>query len=225
MPTERLSMRLIRDVLRLKYETGLSERAISATLGISKGAIGSYLSRARAARLSWPLPAELGDAALERLLFPGARAGGEGSRPVPDWVEVERELRRRGVTRALLWQEYRARHPDGFGYSWFCEAYDEWKCRLSPTMRQSHVAGEKVFVDFAGDTIGVTDPATGTVWQARLFVATMGASNVIFAEARASEGAGGLARGACEPVRRAGRRAEVRRLRQPEVGGDQPGPA
>ncbi len=104
MPTERLSMRLIRDVLRLKYEAGLSERAISATLGISKGAIGSYLSRARAAGLSWPLPAELGDAALERLLFPGARVEGEGSRPVPDWVEVERELRRRGVTRALLWQ-------------------------------------------------------------------------------------------------------------------------
>jgi transposase len=188
MPTERLSMRLIRDVLRLKYETGLSERAISATLGISKGAIGSYLSRTRAAGLSWPLPPELGDAALERVLFPGQRADGEGSRPVPDWAEVERELRRRGVTRALLWQEHRARHPDGFGYSWFCEAYDEWKCRLSPTMRQSHVAGEKVFVDFAGDTIGLTDPGTGTVWQARLFVATMGASNLIFAEARASEG-------------------------------------
>jgi hypothetical protein len=86
MPTERLSMRLIRDVLLLKYEAGLSERAVSATLGISEGAIGSYLSRTRAARLSWPLPAELGDAALERLLFPGARVEGEGSRPVPNWV-------------------------------------------------------------------------------------------------------------------------------------------
>ena len=188
MPTERLSMRLIRDVLRLKYETGLSERAVSASLGISKGAIGSYLSRARAAGLSWPLPPELGDAALERLLFPGQRVDGEGCRPVPDWAEMEQELRRRGVTRALLWQEYRARHPGGFGYSWFCEAYDGWKRRLSPTMRQSHVAGEKVFVDFAGDTIGVTDPGTGVVCQARLFVATMGASNFIFAEARAGEG-------------------------------------
>jgi hypothetical protein len=84
MPTERLSMRLIRDVLRLKYETGLSERAVSASLGIGKGAIGSYLSRARAAGLSWPLPPELGDAALERLLFPGQRVDGEGCRPVPD---------------------------------------------------------------------------------------------------------------------------------------------
>lgn len=104
MPSERLSMRVIRDVLRLKYGNGLSERAISVTLGISKGAIGSYLSRARAAGLSWPLPAGLGDGALERLLFPGQRADAAGSRPVPEWAEVERELRRRGVTRALLWQ-------------------------------------------------------------------------------------------------------------------------
>jgi transposase len=183
-------MRLIRDVLRLKYENGLSERAISAMLGISKGAIGSYVARARAAGLSWPLPPALNETALERLLFPGARVDAEGTRPVPDWAEVERELRRRGVTRALLWQEYRARHPEGFGYSWFCQAYDSWKGRLSPTMRQSHVAGEKVFVDFAGDTLGVIDPVTGEIWQAHLFVATLGASNFIFAEARASEGLG-----------------------------------
>jgi transposase len=182
MPTERLSMRRIRDVLRLKYEAGLSERAMVAALGISKGAIGSYLSRARAAGLSWPLPEGLTDTALERRLFPGPPAAETAaSRSVPDWAEVERELRRRGVTRALLWQEYRARHPDGFGYSWFCEAYEAWKARLSPRMRQSHVGGEKVFVDFAGDTIGVTDPASGVVWQARLFVATMGASNLVFA--------------------------------------------
>ena len=189
MPTERLSMRRIRDVLRLKYEARLSERAMVAALGISKGAIGSYLSRARAAGLSWPLPEGLTDTELERRLFPGPPAAeAVVTRPVPDWAEVERELRRRGVTRALLWQEYRARHPDGFGYSWFCEAYEAWKSRLSPRMRQSHVGGEKVFVDFAGDTIGVTDPDSGVVWQARLFVATMGASNLIFAEARASEG-------------------------------------
>ena len=189
MPTERLSMRRIRDVLRLKYEARLSERAMVAALCISKGAIGSYLSRARAAGLSWPLPEGLTDTELERRLFPGPPvAEAVASRLVPDWAEVERELRRRGVTRALLWQEYRARHPDGFGYSWFCETYEAWKSRLSPRMRQSHVGGEKVFVDFAGDTIGVTDPDSGVVWQAKLFVATMGASNLVFAEARASEG-------------------------------------
>ena len=120
MPTERLSMRRIRDVLRLKYEARLSERAMVAALGISKGAIGSYLSRARAAGLSWPLPEGLNDTELERRLFPGPPTAEAGpGRPLPDWVEVERELRRRGVTRALLWQEYRARHPDGFGYSCF----------------------------------------------------------------------------------------------------------
>ena len=137
MPTERLSMRRIRDVLRLKYEARLSERAMTAALGVSKGAIGSYLSRARAAGLSWPLPEGLSDAELERRLFPGPPTAEAGpGRPMPDWVEVERELRRRGVTRALLWQEYRARHPDGFGYSWFCKAYEAWKSHLSPRMRR-----------------------------------------------------------------------------------------
>src|SRR5919206_3801542 len=148
MPTERLSMRRIRGVLRLKYEARLSERAMVAALGISKGAIGSYLTRARAAGLSWPLPEGLSDTELERRLFPGPPATeAVVSRPVPDWAEVERELRRRGVTRALLWEEYRAGHPDGFGYSWFCEHYEAWKARARPTMRQTHVAGEKVFVD------------------------------------------------------------------------------
>lgn len=165
----------------------MSDRALAAAVGISKGAVASYVSRARAAGFSWPLPADLDDTALERRLFPGPLAP-EAARALPDWAEVERELRRRGITRALLWQEYRARHPDGFGYSWFCEAYDSWKCQVSPTMRQSHVGGEKVFVDFAGDTTGVVDPGSGEIWQAKLFVACMGASSLVFAEARASEG-------------------------------------
>jgi transposase len=141
-------MRRIRDVLRLKFEAGLSDRVLATSVGISKGAVASYVSRARAAGLSWPLPAGMDDTALERRLFPGQPAP-EAARPLPDWAAVERELRRRGVTRALLWQEYRAEQPDGFGYSWFCEAYDAWKSQVSPTMRQSHVGGEKVFVDFA----------------------------------------------------------------------------
>jgi transposase len=108
-------MRLIRDVLRLKYENGQSERAISARLGISKRAIGSHVARARAAGLSCPWPPELNGTALQRLRFPGARVDAEGNQPVPDWAAVEREWRRRGVTRALLREEYRARHPKGFG--------------------------------------------------------------------------------------------------------------
>jgi transposase len=119
MPTKRLSMRRIRDLLRLKYAQKLSEREIAAALGISKGAVSGYLSRARAAGLSWPLPPELDDDddALELLLFPGVVGSRRPGRVVPDWGHIDRELRRPGVTRALLWEEYRAAHPDGYGYA------------------------------------------------------------------------------------------------------------
>jgi transposase len=173
MPTERLSMRKIRDVLRLKFERGLSERVIARSMSLSNGSVNSYLQRARMAGLRWPLPDDLDDGALERLLF--------------RWADVDKEMRRKGVTLALLWEEYRAAHPDGFGYSWFCEHYVAFKSRLRPTMRQSHAAGEKVFVDFAGDAIDVVDPTTGEVRPMKLFVAAMGASNYIFAQARPSE--------------------------------------
>jgi transposase len=186
MPTERLSMRKIRDVLRMKFDKGLSERAIARSLSLSAGAVNGYLQRVRAG-LSWPMPDGLDDTTLERLLFPPAPPAAAAGRPVPDWTAVEKELRRRGVTLALLWEEYRAAHSDGFGYSWFCEQYAALKRRMRPTMRQTHVAGEKVFVDFAGDTIDIVDPATGEVLPMKLFVAVMGASNYIFAQARASE--------------------------------------
>ena len=144
MPTERLSMRRIRDLLRLKYAHGLSERAIARSLGLGKGTVGDYLARARQASLSWPLPSELDDDSLELLLFPSPTMASRLDRPVPDWAVMDRELRRPGVTRALLWEEYRARAPDGFGYAWFCEHFDAWKGRVRPTMRQTHVGGEKV---------------------------------------------------------------------------------
>jgi len=188
MPSERLSMRRIRELLRLKYENGLPGRTIATSLGLSKGAVNDYLQRAKAAGLSWPLPAELTDTALERRLFPGPPEAGTPARPEPNWAYVDAELRRKGVTRSLLWQEYRADHPDGFGYAWFCDRYDAWKQRVSPTMRQRHGAGEKVFVDYAGDTIDVIDPATGAVAAMKLFVAAMGASSYVYAEARPSEG-------------------------------------
>ena len=188
MPTERLSMRRIRDLLRLKYAQGLSERAIALSLGLGKGTVGDYLGRARQAGLCWPLPPELDDDSLELLLFPSPTIASRLDRPVPDWAVMDRELRRPGVTRALLWEEYRAQAPDGFGYAWFCEHFDAWKGRVRPTMRQTHVGGEKVFVDFAGDTIDVIDPATGEARAMKLFVAAMGASNYTYAEAVASEG-------------------------------------
>lgn len=187
MPTQRLSMRRIREVLRLRHQQGLTERVIARTLGVSNGVVHGYLRRARLAGLNWPLPDGLDDEALELLLFPAPSSAQTDQRPVPDWVYVEKELRRRGVTRVLLWEEYRAAHPDGFGYTWFCTTYEAWKERVRPTMRQTHRGGEKVFVDFAGDTIDVFDPLTGEAHPMKLFVAAMGASNYTYAEACASE--------------------------------------
>jgi transposase len=187
MPNERLSMRKIREVLRLKFESGLSERMIARSLSLSNGSVNSYLKRARLAGLGWPLSDALDDEALELLLFPPPPARAAQAPPAPDWTVVDRELRRKSVTLALLWEEYRAAHPDGFGYSWFCEHYGAFKSRLRPSMRQSHAAGEKVFVDFAGDSIDVIDPATGELRPMKLFVAAMGASNYIFAQSRPSE--------------------------------------
>ena len=188
MPTERLSMRRIRELLRLKHQNGLPSRVIAASLGISKGAVSGYLQRAQAAGLEWPPPDDLTDTALERLLFPGPPGVAAAARPEPDWAHVDRELRRKGVTRSLLWQEYRTEHPDGYGYAWCCERYDAWKRRPSPTMRQSHGAGEKVFVDFAGDTVDVIDPVSGAAQAMKLFVAALGASAYVYCEARPSEG-------------------------------------
>jgi len=188
MPTGRLNMRRIRDVLRLKFGQGLSERDIAVSLGLGKGSVGAYIGRARRAELTWPLPEGLDDDSLELLLFPASSTVPDPDRPIPDWLMIDRELRRPGVTRMLLWEEYRAAHPEGFAYTWFCTHYDAWKGRVRPTMRQTHVGGEKVFVDFAGDTIDVIDPATGEVLAQKLFVAAMGASNFIYAEAVASEG-------------------------------------
>jgi len=189
MPTQRLSMRRIKEVLRLKHVQGLPERAVARTLGISNGAVHSYLRRAGAAGLNWPLPAGMSDEDLELLLFPAPRPASQSSqRAVPDWGYVDKELRRRNVTRRLLWDEYRATHPDGFGYTWFCTTYEAWKGRTRPSMRQTHLGGEKVFVDFAGDTIDVIDPSSGEVQSMKLFVAAMGASNYTYAEACPSEG-------------------------------------
>jgi transposase len=188
MPTGRLNMRRIRDVLRLKFAQGLSERAIATSLGLGKGSVGTYVRRARDAGLNWPLPEGLDDDGLELLLFPAAPGVPDPNRPVPDWSLIDKELRKRGVTRMLLWQEYREHYPDGFGYTWFCTHFDAWKGRVRPSMRQTHIGGEKTFVDFSGDTIDIVDPDTGEVHGVKLFVAAMGASSYTYAEAVASEG-------------------------------------
>jgi transposase len=175
-------MRKIREVLRLKAE-GLSERKIAASLGIGHSGAGDTIRRAGRAGLSWPLPDDLTDELLEQRLFPAPQAGKAKVRPHPDWAHIHRERRRPGVTLMLLWEEYRAVHPDGLGRTQFCEHYRRWKAKLSPTMRQTHVAGEKMFVDYAGQTIEIMDPLTGELREAQLFVACLGASSYTFAEA------------------------------------------
>lgn len=186
MPTERLPMRKVREVLRLKHACGASDRLIAQSLGIGRTTVGEYLRRAAVLGMTWPV--ELDDAELERLLFTPAGFYEGPTRPQPDWSRMHAELRRRGVTLMLLWEEYRAEHADGYGYSRFCDLYGEWRKGVTATMRQTHVAGEKLFVDFAGDTVPVIDGLTGEIRAAHVFVAVLGASNYTFAEARWSEG-------------------------------------
>ncbi len=184
MPAERVSMRCVREILRLKHVCGASDRAIARSTGVARSTASDYLARAAAAGLTWPLPGTLTDAALEALLFVGTGiAPGTRRKTEPDWPALHRELRRPGVTLMLLWQEHREREPDGYGYSRFCELYGRWESRLSPTMRQVHPAGERLFVDYAGQTVELVDPATGEIRQAQVFVAVLGASSYTYAEA------------------------------------------
>jgi transposase len=178
-------MRKIRDVLRLRFAHRLSQRAIGHSLGLSTGAVNTYLGRARLAGLRWPLPEGLDDAQLEALLYPPPPKIATERRPLPDWAVIHRELRRPNVTLSLLWEEYRAGAgaQDGFGYSWFCDLYREWVGKLKPTLRQVHTAGERVFVDFAGHHMEVIDGLSGEVRRAEVFVAVLGASSYTYAEA------------------------------------------
>jgi transposase len=182
-----MSMRKIREVLRLTHELGLSVRQVCEATGVGKTAVCEYVHRARVIGITWPIPAEITDTELERRLFTSAGFHEGSTKPVPDWTKVHEELKRRGVTLMILWEEHRAEHVDGHGYSRFCELYGEWRKRLSPTMRQTHVAGDKLFVDWAGDTVPIIDPMTGDVHEAHLFVAALGASSYTYAEARWSE--------------------------------------
>ena len=187
MPEPRLPMRKVRDVLRLSA-AGLSKRKIAASLGMSATAARDCIWRARRAGLAWPLPADLTDEELECRLYPPPTVAASDRRPQPEWAAVHRELRRPGVTLQLLWEEHRAVHPDGYGYSRYCELYRAWAVRLSPTMRQSHVAGERMFVDYAGTTLEVIDASTGEVMTAQLFVAALGASSYTYAESTWTQG-------------------------------------
>ncbi|MFZ0837844.1 MAG: IS21 family transposase [Xanthobacteraceae bacterium] len=188
MPAERAPMRKVREVLRLRHALGVSERQIAITVGVSRSTVGEYLRRAAVIGITWPVPEGMDDVELERRLFTPPTFDENPARPLPDWTHVHRELKRPGVTLLLLWEEYRAEHADGYGYSRFCDLYRRWRATISPTMRQAHGPAEKLFVDFAGDTVAVFDAATGGQRLAHVFVAVLGASNYTYAEARWSEG-------------------------------------
>lgn len=181
-------MRDIRSILRLTYEQGLSVREVAERLKISKTSVSTYLLRAREAGLtSWPLlPEHDDDGTLERLLF------GRAGRPPadlsePDWPAIARELKRKGVTLALVWQEYRGAHPNGYGYSWFCDRFTTFERRTSAVFRNRHEAGAVMQTDYAGQTVPIVDPLTGEITPAQIFVAVLGASNLTFSHASLSQ--------------------------------------
>ena len=175
-------MRKIREVLRLHHDAGMGIRAISRSLKASPSTVREYLVRAKLQGLSWPLPESLDDAALLQRLYPTPRTNSRRL-PPPQWSKVHRELRRKGVTLALLWEEYKAVHPEGMQYSWFCSRYREWAAKVDVVMRFEHRAGEKMFVDYAGHTVAVVNRDTGELREAQIFVAVLGASNYTYAEA------------------------------------------
>lgn len=180
MAQKRLPVRKIREVLRLKA-AGVSEREIAAATGCVRSTVQLCLKRAEAAGIGWPLPEGLDDAALQARLYPKEPA--VGSRPAPDFAELHRELSRKGVTRMLLWQEYKAAHPQGWQYSVFCERYRRWLARQDPVLRFEHAPGDKLFVDYAGQTVPVIDRYSGEERAAQVFVAVLGHSNYSYSEA------------------------------------------
>lgn len=178
----KMTMRKIREILRLRFSLGRSHREIAQACKISTSTVGDCLGRFRVSGLSWPLTPELDDVALEKKLY-HLEPSPSVKRPAPDWEWVMREIRKKHVTLSLLWQEYREAHPDGYEYSWFCEAYGSWRGRRDLVMRQNHKLGERCFVDYAGDTASVVNPETGEVHKAFVFVGVLGGSSYTYAEA------------------------------------------
>jgi transposase len=185
MPQERLPVRKIREVLRLHHEAKLSNRAIARACSVSNSTVGEYLARAKQAEIVWPLPDGLGEQELYTRLFPDKAS--VVPRPTPDWETVHRELSKRGVTLTLLWKEYREQHPDGYGYTQFREHYQHWNKTHTNTMRIPRKAGEEMEVDYAGMTLPITNPETGEIHRAAVFVATLPASNYTYAEIQPSQ--------------------------------------
>ena len=176
-------MRKTKEILRLHHEARRSGREIARTLGVSPATVQECLRRARIAGVDWTAALDLNDTVLEGRLYPPPAAPTLDDRPLPDFAELHAQLKRKGVTLALLWEEYKALTPEGLQYSQFCERYRRYNARVDLVMRQPHRAGEKLFVDYAGPTVPVVDRGTGEIRAAQIFVAVLGASNYTYAEA------------------------------------------
>lgn len=187
MAFRRLSMRKLKEIFRLCLGEGLSVRQAARSCGVGRSTVRDYLDRAKRAGLTWPLPEDLDETALENLLFPSSIPLSVERRNMPPFEYIHKELARKSVTLQLLWHEYRENNPGGYQYSQFCLRYRAWLKMLDIPFRRDYKAGEKCFVDYAGDTIPIHDPMTGRSIPAYLFVATLGASNYTYAEAYLSQ--------------------------------------
>ena len=187
MARRRLSMRKIKEVLRLKFANGRSIRQIGKSCNIGRTTVSDYIGRAVKAGLSWPLPADLDDKAIEALLYPSVKNGSIKKHAMPSMEYLHQELRRKSVTLHLLWYEHKQENPDGYQYSRFCDLYRVWEKKLDVCLRQEHRAGEKLFIDYAGQTIPIINRTTGEITRAQIFLAVLGASNYTYAEATPSQ--------------------------------------
>ena len=186
MPRKRTNMNKIFDVLRLKFDAGLSNRSIAQCLNIGRSTVTDLLSNFNRSDLAWPLPDELTQAQLESTLYPGRKSSKK--KRAPNFIEMHQELKRKGMTKMLLWEEYRELEPStAYGYTQFCEHYRRWLKKQKRSMRQHHIAGDKLFIDYCGPTVPIVDPDTGEIRHAQIFVATLGASNYTYVEACPSQ--------------------------------------
>jgi transposase len=188
MSAKGVSMHKVREILRLHFESQFSQRQIATSLHLSPGVINKYLKLAKDNGLAWPLPEDWDEQTLKAPA--SASSNGPTGVNLPfDFVGIHQELKRKGVTLQLLWEEYSAAHGDqSCSYSKFCRHYKAWLSTQKPSMRQTHKAGEKLFLDYCGPTVDIIDPENGEVRSAQIFVATLGASNYTFAEATWDQG-------------------------------------
>ena len=183
-----VSMRKVREILRLSLNQGLAQREVANSCNVSQSSVNKYFQQAQLARLSYEEVCGLDDLQLAKRLGIRTRSENHKVYPIPDFEYIHKEMKKKGVTLQLLWEEYKEEHPDGYQSSMFCILYRRWQKKLTPVLRQVHMAGEKLFVDYAGQTVPITNPKSGQVRQAQIFVGVLGCSNYTYAEATWTQG-------------------------------------